>query len=397
MKTKVSNQAGHMFLLLVRTAFLGLVASTGFSTLAWAQQGGAADCETLEGAPPGLYATADQGRVFMIKGNQVIELAPGDAAYANQNKMTCINRVPQFLDWPCASDAAQSRKFTTYSIDELTGDDILKQVVRRYFEIPEVIQPVPNWLEGEYSDKLPLNEILPYTTAEYWYRPNTKVDIMNEKRPKTLLISLYVGINQVVIDNYTIEELKKYYAGEPISVVFVFNDSNAVPVSYFGPNVSLEELHKAFNERHIKLAEVPMWSLGDYHLLPSATEFEKYFDLPSLDEIDGMRREALAAELETYGFTRKPIFVTMIEDGNMYLDDPDRVRVAISMGLKLPTVINFVEQDSYMARCGPGTPTGSSGVSGSTTPQSGAILTPGSPITPPPTDPAPPDRPVSPS
>ena len=354
-------------------------------------QDSADKCEDLDGTPPGLYATTDSGRTFLIKDDKVVELAPGDAAYANEQKLECINRVPDFLDWPCATDAAQTRKFATYPVSDLDPDSIVKQVVQRYFDIPEVIEPIPNWLEGEYSVKLNFAEIVPYSSPQYWYLVDPAVDIMNEKRPKTLLISLYVGINQVVIDNYTIDALNKFYNGKDIPTDFVFNDSNQVPVSYFGANVSLEELNKAFNERKIKLADVPMWQLGDHHLKVTAEEFEKYFDLPSLEEVDGLRREALGAELETFGFTRKPIFVTLLEGGKMYVDDADRVRVALSMGItRLPTVIIFVEPDSHLARCGPGTPVGSGGVSGATTPIGGAVVPPGA-VTPPPTEPNPSD------
>lgn len=347
------------------------------------------ECADVEGTPPGLYATTDEGRTFIIQGDKQIELAPGEAAFASEGKLTCIKKVPEFLNWPCSSDAAQSRKFKTYSMDSITSKDIVSEVVTRYFTVPEVIEPIPEWLEGEFSATLDFNQIVPFTSAEYWYKPDPAVDIMHEKRPKTLLIGLFVGINQVAIDNYTVDALKKFYADKPIPVVFVFNDSNAVPVSYFGANVSLEEINKAFNERHIKLADVPMWQLGDHHFSATAEEFEKNFKLPDMEAVDPYRREALAAELETFGFTRKPIFVTIMEGGKMYIDDPDRVRVAISLGItRLATVINFVESDSHLNRCGPGTPVGSSGVSGATTPVGGAIVPPGTP-TPPPTEPEP--------
>jgi len=348
------------------------------------------NCEELTGTPKGLYATTDQGRTFLIKGDKMIELAPGEAAFADENKLSCIKQVPQFLDWPCSSDAAASRKFATYKLDELGTGDIAKEVIRHYFEIPEVIEPVPNWLEGEFHTRLDFNEIIAYSSPEYWYKTDPSVDILNEKRPKTLLISLYVGINRVVIDNYAVDALRRHYGGEKIPVIFVFNDSNVVPISYFGSNVSLEEINKAFTERKIKLAEVPLWPLGDHHFSPTAEEFEKYFDLPELDAIDSLRREAIGAQLETYGFSRKPVFVTMIEGGKMYVDDPDRVRVAISMGMKeLPTVINFIEEDSHMARCGPGTPVGAGGVSGATAPIGGLLVPPGSPAPPPPPQPEP--------
>jgi hypothetical protein len=378
---------------LLRALLPVLIASALAATSVQAQdtaaaqaQDPASECEDMQGTPPGLYATTDEGRTFLIKGDKTVELAPGEAAYANENQLNCIKAVPDFLDWPCATDAAQARKFATYTVDKLEPGSTIKQIVQRYFEIPEVIEPVPNWQEGEFTVKLDFKDIVPYSSPEYWYKTDPKVDIMEEKRPKTLLISLYVGVNKVVIDNYTVDALNKFYGGKEIPVVFVFNDSNAVPVSYFGSNVSLEEIRKAFNERQIKLADVPLWQLGDHHFFASSEEYEKLFDLPATEDIDPLRQEALAANLETYAFTRKPVFVTIMEGGKMYIDDPDRVRIALNMGItRLPTVINFIEADSELGRCGPGTPVGSSGVSGATTPIGGAV--PPSTVPPPPIDP----------
>jgi hypothetical protein len=370
---------------LLRALLPALIASALASGSLQAQDA-AGECEEIQGTPPGLYATTDEGRTFLIKGDKMVELAPGEAAYANENQLKCIKAVPEFLNWPCATDAAQTRKFSTYTVDKLEAGDPIKQIVQRYFEIPEVIEPVPNWQEGEFTVKLDFKDIVPYSSPEYWYQTDPAVDIMDEKRPKTLLVSLYVGINKVVIDNHTVDALTKLYTGKEVPVVFVFNDSNAVPVSYFGSNVSLEEINKAFNERKIKLADVPLWQLGDHHFSASAEEYEKFFDLPKMEDIDALRQEALAANLETFAFTRKPVFVTILEGGKMYIDDPDRVRIALNMGItRLPTVINFVEADSELARCGPGTPVGSSGVSGATTPIGGAI--PPGTVPPPPPDP----------
>jgi hypothetical protein len=352
-----------------------LIAAALHSTNVTAQEG----CEDLSGTPPGLYTTTDEGRTFIIKDEKVVELGVGETGYASEDKLTCITAPPKFLDWPCSTDAANSRKFATYAFSDITADNKVKEVVSRYFEVPEVIEPIPNWLEGEFHTKLNLDDIIQFASPEFWYRPTSPEAMVDPKRPKTLLISLYVGINQVVVDNYAVDLLSKEYGGKDIPVVFVFNDSNVVPVSYFGSNVSLAEIFKAFNERRIKLADVPWWPLGDYHFSPTSEEFKTLVDLPSFEDIDPFRREALQAELETFGFTRKPVFVTMLDGGGkIYVDDPARVSVAVHMGLeRLPTVINFVEQDDHLRRCGPGTPLGSSGISGSTTPIGGANPPPG--------------------
>jgi hypothetical protein len=72
----------------------------------------------------------------------------------------------------------------------------------------------------------------------------------------------------------------------------------------------------------------------------------------------------------------------------MAVDQPERLRVAASMGMtRIPTTFSFIEPDLILARCGPGTPVGSSGVSGSTTPIGGSTVPPGVPVVPPPPEP----------
>lgn len=359
------------------------------------------ECIELEGTPPGLYVTTDEGRTFITKDGQTLEVSPGQSAFAGEGKLACIKSIPAFLDWPCSTDAANSRRFATYAIADLTnqglgGSKLAEEIVQRYFEIPEVIEPIPNWLEGESHTKLAYGDIIQFANGEYWYHPSSPEKLTDERRPKVLQISLFVGINSVVVDNHEVELLKKHFGNEDIPVVFVFNDSNTVPISYFGPNVSLEEVYKAFNERGIKVADAPMWPLGDYTLLATAEEFEKFFDLPDLDDIDPVRREALMAQLETFGFSKKPAFVTMMSGGGrIYVDDPELIRVALSMGIeRIPTALTFIEPDAHLTRCGPGTPLGSSGaaISGESTPPGGAVVPPGSGISVPP-----PEQPISPA
>jgi hypothetical protein len=357
----------------------------GLAGNAWAQE--REDCEELEGTPPGLYTTTEEGRTFLIKDDKIVEMKAGEAGFADEGTVKCIKKPPKFLDWPCSTQAAQSRMFNTYTIDELSSPNKLKEIVQRYFDVPEVLAPIPNWIDGEYNGIFNYNDLVQFSSPEYWYFPNPDKPIMSGKRPRSLLISLYVGTNQVVIDNNMIDALRKELGTDDLPVTFVFNDSNTVPISYFGSNVSLEEIFKAFNERGIKVADPPMWWQGDYHLRPTIEEFEKFFDIPALEDIDPDKRAALEADLEAYGFTRKSIIVSMFaESESMAVDQPERLRVAASMGMtRIPTTFNFIEEDSIVAHCGPGTPVGSGAVSGSTTPEgAGATVPPGAPVAPPP-------------
>lgn len=345
-----------------------------------------------EAVVPGLYTTTDEGRTYLIQGDQTIEIAPGQAAFATEDGLELLERPPKFLDWPCTTQAAMSRKFAVYDMEDLPDTNRIQEIIRRYFEIPEVIEPQPRWKDGEYHGRFSRNEFMQFSAPEYWYIPDGDRAMRSEKRPRSLFISLYVGINQVVVDSHALNLLREEFSDNDIPVTFIFNDSDTVPVSYFGPNVSLEELLKAYMERGIRVAQVPMWELGDHHLKPSIEEFEKYFDIPELDAISPERRSALQLDLGMNGFYRKPIFVSIFADsGEMSVDEAARIRVAASMGISnIPTVVTvIVPDDIYVQRCGPGIPIGTSGsaISGESTPIGGATVPPGS-TTPPPTDPA---------
>ena len=147
-----------------------------------------------------------------------------------------------------------------------------------------------------------------------------------------------------------------------------------------------------------------MWELGDYNIRPSMAEMEKYFDLPDLEDLPNERREALQADLEEYGFSKKPVFVSILSGSNsLVVDQPQRVRVAESMGMtSVPVHVTIVQPDILVQRCGPGTPAGfdSVAISGESTPPGGGVIPPGSGVTPPPTEPDPgptdPEDPVDP-
>jgi hypothetical protein len=367
---------------LSKSILTALLTSALASTGAYAQDAESAKQKFIE---PGVYTTTDEGHTFLIQGDEILEMAPGESGFANEDGLKSIDHMPGFLNWPCSGDAANSRMFATYTIEELTDPNRLKEIVNRYFMVPEVIAPIPKWIDGEYQAHFSTADIIQFSSPEYWYFLNKDRPFLDKKRPTTLLISLFVGTNQVVIDNNALDALIKLHGNEEIPVAFVFNDSNSVPISYFGDNVSMQELFEAYIERGIKVADVPMWWLGDYHLTPTIAEYELFFDLPALADISAEQQAALKADLEKHGFTRKPIIVTLLaESETMIVDQPARVRMAGEAGFThIPTVIIFVEPDAHLVRCGAGTPAGSSGVSGATTPIGGAIVPPGVPTVPP--------------
>jgi hypothetical protein len=373
---------------IARSLLPALIASALAAPSVIAQQ---ADSEAEEATVPGLYVTTDEGRTYLQQGEETIEMKAGESGFADEEGMKRIEALPAALDWPCSGSAAMSRKFATYTLDELPEKGRAEEITRRYFEIPQVIEPIPNWIDGEYHGTFTVDELLQFSSPEYWYFVNPDQEYLHPKRPTALLVSMFVGITSAIVDNNAFEILRQTHGDDAIPVVFMFNDSNTVPISYFGDNVSLEEVFKAFQERGIKLANPPMWWLGDYHLTPTIDEFEKFFDIPPLEDIPQDAQDKLREDLATHGFTRKPIIVNVLaESGIMTIDQPRRVRVAADMGIaRIPAVMNFVEIDSIVARCGPGTPIGfgASAISGESTPEPGGTVPPGIGIPPPPIDP----------
>ena len=65
---------------------------------------------------------------------------------------------------------------------------------------------------------------------------------MAEKRPKTLLIGLFYGTGQVVVDTNHLDALKAEYGDEPIPTVFEYQEENVVPISWYGDNPTPEQV-----------------------------------------------------------------------------------------------------------------------------------------------------------
>ena len=137
-------------------------------------------------AEPGLYTTTDEGHTYLIQDGKVLEMAPGESGFAGEDGLKRISSVPSFLNWPCSGDAAQSRKFATYAMKDLTDSSQIKEIIQRYFEIPEVIEPIPNYIDGDFHGNFTLNDIIQFSSPEYWYSPNQDRPFLDQKRPRVL-------------------------------------------------------------------------------------------------------------------------------------------------------------------------------------------------------------------
>ena len=317
-------------------------------------EGSSQACVDLDEIVPGLYATSVQNQIYLIQGDDTVELNPGEAAYATADELSCLGRVPDIMDWPCGTAADRSRRrWPTYDVESLPGEGAVQEVINRFLDGRETIEPIPVWLNGEYHRNFAEVEIRLIEAAEYWYLPDRTNPILSAPRPATLLVSLYRSTRQSMPDFHTLGPLTEQLSSGQLPVLYLFNEDNVVPVSYFGPGVNLEALSEAWYGNHVRVTPVPLWERGDHHLLVYVTESEKFFDIPELEEIDDDRLEALVADLRENGFSKKPIFVTMMADSGMSVDQAERIRAAESIGIDpIPTVIFYFDRFEDYARCG---------------------------------------------
>lgn len=326
------------------------------------------ECLELEGTPPGLYVTVDQSQVYLTKDGKVVELNPGEAAYASDTQLACLKVPPRVLAWPCDSAEALTRRLaSTFSFDELSPVGAVQEVKRRYFEDNTALGPPIEWLNGDSHGKLHASEFEGLDTSTYWYLPGGPDPFASPKRPRSQLISLFWSTRQAVVDTNTLDQLRAEADQTGIPVVFQYHRDYEVPISFFGPDVSLKKLQDVFLNKGIQAAPVPVWYAGDHHLKVSINEFERLFNIPAADEISPTRLQALTDELEAYGFTHMPILVSMMAESNsMILDQPERVRAAAEMGINdIPTVIFYYTSSSHLEKCGLPLPQ-TSAVSGAT-------------------------------
>lgn len=335
-----------------RLALAGLFLAAVAAPVAAQQQ---EECVDLKGMPPGLYVTVQQNEVFLIKDGKMVELKPGEAGFASESALACLKVPPRMLDWPCNTSEAMARRLApAYTIEDLPAIGAIREVVRRYFEENKAISPQVIWLNGESHGEFPAVELEALDSSAYWYIPGSDDPFASPKRPKIQLVSLFWATGQAVVDRNTLTALEIAHPDGEIPVAFMFNKDSEVPVSFFGPNPTLEQISKAYLERGIELAPVPVWYAGDHHFKASLKELKLLFDLPKLESISPERQESLRAELKAYGFFHKPIGISIIEEtGTMIIDQPDVVAVAADMGItSFPIVMFYFNNTSHLAGCG---------------------------------------------
>lgn len=74
--------------------------SSGKARAAVPAQGECAVSLDFTGVPPGGYFFVRDGRIYLSHNGQILELGPGDVAFADESRLGCLPSVPNFLDTP---------------------------------------------------------------------------------------------------------------------------------------------------------------------------------------------------------------------------------------------------------------------------------------------------------
>ena len=313
------------------------------------------DPDQASSPAPGLYVTVSQSEIYIVQGDNQIDLKAGQAAFAGQGTMRLLDAVPEFLNWPCGGSSGQDLDLVpTYPLASLPAGNQVEEIVRRFFEGPEIPASTPAWLNDESHGSFPAEEINRFSSRAYWYESGKTTAKMEALRPKILLISLYPATQQVIVDQNHLQELLEHYGSQDIPVTFIFNQEDVVPISYFGKNVTVQQVADAYFEKGITITDAPMWYAGDRQLTASPGELEQIFDIPALGDIDPDRLAVLAADLQTHGFSRKSINVTLMsQNASMVVDEGEKIRAAQSIGIEtIPIVFFTYDENSHQKRCG---------------------------------------------
>ena len=199
--------------------------------------------------------------------------------------------------------------YSGYGLEDIERDDeersyLVEDVVKRFFEKREVLQPYPDWFEGQYhfmASAAELKRLQAPQKDTRWYRSKS-TDNNTSKRP--IFISLYEATSSVLIDGEErITEALKNDPNAELPVVFIFNRLNERSVDELGYPGTIRGAQQAYAEKQLMLTPTPEWQLGEYHLYGAVDEFYEIFDIPEESDFEPEAWQKLLDEAENYSVT----------------------------------------------------------------------------------------------
>ncbi len=314
-----------------------------------------------------LYTTVDEKAVYIQRGDRQIDVKSGESAAITRDGLEFLDARPAALNWPCGTAYAGNRgQLETFSLDELPAGQQIQGVAQRFFEQQMVLDSQPHFLDGGYHGELPADEIDSFVSNAYWYVAGPADAPQAAQRPDTLIIGLFYGTGQVIVDTNHLSALKAKYGDDPIPTLFEYHDQNVVPISYFGEAPTPRNIAQVYAENGILPATPPMMFAGDRHTDFVAQVLADQVDAPPMADIDPARAERLRGDIESAGFSGKPVNLAMVPgEAGLIADEPERLRVAADMGLQvIPAMFSVYDDESHARRCGVAPPVAAAGVMG---------------------------------
>ncbi|KAA9133070.1 hypothetical protein F3N42_01530 [Marinihelvus fidelis] len=343
-----------------------------------------------------LYTTVDEKAIYIQQGDRQIDVKSGESAAITRSGLEFLDARPAALNWPCGTGYAGNRgQLETFALDSLPAGEQIRGVAQNFFEQQMVLDSQPHFLDGGSHGAFPAAEIDAFVSDAYWYVAGPADAPQAALRPDTLIIGLFYGTGQVIVDTNHLADLKAKYGDDPIPTLFQYHDQNVVPISYFGDAPTPGNIAQVYAENGILPASPPVIFAGDRHTDFVAEVLADSVGAPAMGDIDPARAAQLRNDLSANGFNGKPINLALVPgSAQVTADEPERLRVAGNMGMQtVPAMFSVYDDESHARHCGVAPPVAAAGVMG--TEQGDA---PGAqPPTDPPTDPVlPPTIPLPP-
>ncbi|MCG6871791.1 MAG: hypothetical protein LJE84_05830 [Gammaproteobacteria bacterium] len=304
--------------------------------------------------------------------NDAVYLAvKADREGAEQIYATATGMLPSLPGWACSSNrAAQGRYAPQYLLQELPPQPKIAEVARRFFKENKRLAPFPDWQLGKAHMPAQVSELEALVKKQEEQRNQEQAAPIPEKGPwwyldakgaqppdselvkRPVFVSLYKNGERIVVDNTLkqVEAARRLGLSE-LGAVFVYNEDYIYPVGDLGPKATVKDGASRFFGGGNEATPVPQWSNGNFHVLGKREELEQIFKIPEKKDVNEKEWKRLSEELQRDGFKKRPMLVSLLDSGRMWLDEPARVAVAKEQQMEDVPVVYFYHSSGRQA-CG---------------------------------------------
>ena len=260
--------------------------------------------------------------------------------------------VPYLPGWACGTGSTSGLYSPVYELSDLPDERSVREVAKRFFKDRARLAPFPDWPQKDFHMMASITELLELVDEHFWYQVGPPSDTPGGHPRESVMVSLYPDPKQIVVDATKEKLLQLQQEGKDrVAVTFMYNRKYHRPASRFDEDVTLERVIDSFFSDAVELTPVPMWQVGDHHLVVKTKELVKLFEILEKDEIPPARYSQVIKKLQEDGFSKQPVMVTLLRGNGKWLDRPERVRAAMELGMEQVPVTIFYHRVNRQA-CG---------------------------------------------